>query len=279
MTRKIKIGDLVTRLSYGGDIVFRVVGIDEESGIVFLRGEHLRLMADAPLNDLEVCDDEAEIDKKSRWFRQNRFRQLIQKGYLRRKGLSGKMGEYGQIRGTVLHLDGDERYLKACLDKYNELKIIANGYHIPEEEQPVRVQKLLRKYRPDVLIITGHDGMKRSGGNDLSNYYNSRYFVESVSKARELESDKDSLIIFAGACQSYYEALIEAGANFASSPERINIHTLDPVKVAEVIVQTSIKKVVSINRVIKHSISGIQGIGGIESRGKMRLSLPKILKN
>lgn len=31
------------------------------------------------------------------------------------------------------------------------------------------------------------------------------------------------LVIFAGACQSYFEAIISAGANFASSPARILI--------------------------------------------------------
>ena len=36
----------------------------------------------------------------------------------------------------------------------------------------------------------------------------------------------------AGACQSHFEALLHAGANFASSPGRIMIHALDPVYVA-----------------------------------------------
>jgi spore coat assembly protein len=183
---------------------------------------------------------------------------------------------YGEMLGTILHLDGDEGYLAECLAKYDELKIVANGYYINEEEQPLRVKELLLKHRPDVLVITGHDGMKRDGGTEINNYYNSRYFIESVTKAREVAPDKDSLVIFAGACQSYYEALIEAGANFASSPKRINIHTFDPVRVAETIVQTSIKEVVSLTAVIEHSITKSEGVGGIESRGKMRRVLPKI---
>lgn len=165
--------------------------------------------------------------------------------------------------------------MRKCLSKYDELNIRANGYYIDEEEQPAKIQELILKHRPDVLVITGHDGMKKSGGEDLNDYYNSRYFVHSVIKARQIVYDKDSLVIFAGACQSFYDGLIEAGANFASSPKRINIHTLDPVKIVETVVQTSIKEVISIKGVIQHSISGIGGIGGIESRGKMRLSLPK----
>ncbi|MBP0977186.1 MAG: sporulation peptidase YabG, partial [Oscillospiraceae bacterium] len=38
--------------------------------------------------------------------------------------------------------------------------------------------------------------------------------------------------MIAGACQSNYEELIKAGATFASSPKRINIHALDPAILA-----------------------------------------------
>ena len=39
----------------------------------------------------------------------------------------------------------------------------------------------------------------------------------------KLESGKKKeLAIFAGACQSYYEAIMAAGANFASSPRKNN---------------------------------------------------------
>ena len=34
------------------------------------------------------------------------------------------------------------------------------------------------------------------------------------------------LIIVAGACQSHFEALLQAGANFASSPGSVLIHAL-----------------------------------------------------
>ena len=50
--------------------------------------------------------------------------------------------------------------------------------------------------------------------------------------ARQYESNRDSLIIVAGACQSHFEALLRAGANFASSPARILIHALDPLCIA-----------------------------------------------
>ena len=53
---------------------------------------------------------------------------------------------------------------------------------------------------------------------------NSRHFIKTIKEARRYdEENKKDLVIFAGACQSYFEALISADANFASSPARIFI--------------------------------------------------------
>lgn len=289
MGKKIKKGDLVIRPSYGGDTIFQVVQIFTELGVALLRGYDMRLMADAPLEDLELYMGDVqkirpiEDSKAGGRLRHKRVQHLIAADHQKRHArtqphLMKNNPQYGHLLGVVLHLDGDKRYLEQCLVKYNELNITAYGYYIDEEEQPNQIQELLRKHRPDVVVITGHDGMKRKNPQSLNGYHSSRFFVEAVQRAREIEVDKDSLVIFAGACQSFFEALIEAGANFASSPERINIHTFDPLKVAEVVVQTSVQKFVSLADVIENSITGIKGIGGIESRGKMRLTLPGISK-
>ncbi|HEY3425431.1 MAG TPA: sporulation peptidase YabG, partial [Negativicutes bacterium] len=57
---KIQVGDLVIRKSHGGDIVFKVTDIYEAAGRPHsvLKGMHLRLLADAPLEDLERIDAE-----------------------------------------------------------------------------------------------------------------------------------------------------------------------------------------------------------------------------
>ena len=75
---------------------------------------------------------------------------------------------------------------------------------------------LLKEYKPDILVLTGHDGMLKGMQNfrNLDNYRNSKYFVEAVKKAREYEPSYDNLVIFAGACQSHFEAIINGGANF-----------------------------------------------------------------
>lgn len=54
MAQKIRVGDLVIRPSHGGDIVFQVAGIDENLRTAALKGKSMRLMADAPLDDLII---------------------------------------------------------------------------------------------------------------------------------------------------------------------------------------------------------------------------------
>ena len=90
-----------------------------------------------------------------------------------------------------------------------------------------------------------------------------------------VEPNRDDLVIFAGACQSHFEAILAAGANFASSPIRIFIHAYDPVFIAEKVAFTPINRTVDVCDAITASVTGVQGVGGIETRGKFRLGLPK----
>ena len=76
------------------------------------------------------------------------------------------------------------------------------------------------------------------------------------------------LAIFAGACQSYYEAIMKAGANFASSPARILIDFIDPLIVAENIAIADRNNFVSIKNFENELRDGQKGISGIGSFGK-----------
>ena len=73
-----------------------------------------------------------------------------------------------------------------------------------------------------------------------------------------------------GACQSFYEGLISAGADFASSPGRILIDFIYPLIVAEKIATTENYKFVSSYEIIKEIKEGEKGISGIGARGKKR---------
>lgn len=60
-----------------------------------------------------------------------------------------------------MHIDGDKDYLKMCLDKYKEFNITVYGYYMEESEIKDKIIPLLEKHRPDLLVITGHDAMKK----------------------------------------------------------------------------------------------------------------------
>ena len=158
--------------------------------------------------------------------------------------------------------------------KYN-LDIV--GKHLAEKDQPTHIYRLLREYKPDILVITGHDSLSKDKNDytNVNNYKNSKYFIETVKEARRYNPDMDSLLIFAGACQSMYDGLLKAGANFASSPERVLIHALDPVLVAEKLANTTVNVILNPLDVINSTITKEKGIGGFQTRGVLRRGYPR----
>ena len=144
---------------------------------------------------------------------------------------------------------------------------------IPEYKQPEQVYRLLKMYNPDILVITGHDSMLKKGREyyNLYNYKNSKYFIQTVKEARRYDKENNkNLVIFAGACESYFEALIAAGANFASSPARILIDFQDPLKVALKVAITEEKKYLTIDDIYKELRDGKAGVNGIGAHGKKK---------
>lgn len=171
-----------------------------------------------------------------------------------------------------MHLDGDSNYAQKSLEYYKKLGLNAIVKNIPENQQSVYVFNLLRKYKPDILIITGHDGMikRERDFNDIYNYRNSRHFMKTIKMARLWGETQKELVIFAGACQSYYEALISAGANFASSPGRVFIDFIDPLVVARVVATTDNSKYVTIDDMISEIKEGKKAINGERTQGKRK---------
>ncbi|CEI74239.1 MULTISPECIES: sporulation peptidase YabG [Romboutsia] len=282
----MNIGDIVVRKSYGKDIVFKIIAfsIDEKNEkVAILKGVAFRILADAPIDDLEAVRlpniRDVLLDKNV----ESLISQSMRKAKEREKKMNRAVPKlqmntnvYG-MPGKVLQIDGDKEYLKLCLDVYTELGIPAVGIAIPEPNQYKEVRALLEKHNPDILVITGHDALTSKKGNttDLSNYKNSMNFIKTVKQARKWQPNLDNLVIFAGACQSNYEQLIKAGANYASSPGRIMIHALDPVFVVEKIACSRIDTIVPIEEVIEQTVTGMKGIGGSETRGKFRWAMPK----
>ena len=115
---------------------------------------------------------------------------------------------------------------------------------------------------------------KRNDIYNIDNYKNSSYYVQGVLEARRYEHNLDNLVIFAGACQSYYEAIVSAGANFASAPKRVLIDMMDPLIVAETIAYTPVDKYIPLANILSNTREGINGIGGLQTRGQLRTGMP-----
>ena len=104
---------------------------------------------------------------------------------------------------------------------------------------------------------------------DIYNYRNSRHFIQTVKEARRYDAKHEkNLVIFAGACQSYFEALMEAGANFASSPARILIDFLDPLIVAKSVAITDKNRYITIDDFVEELRDGKRGVNGLGAMGK-----------
>lgn len=250
----IKNGDIVSRKSHNNDILFHVEDVNFEKNIVKLKGVVVRIEADSSIDDLVMADETRINDAES----------VVER--IINLNIKSKSNKYGKI----LHLDGDKSYSKKTEQYYKNRGLNYIVKHITESRQPLEVEKLIKIVRPDILVITGHDGMIKKGRNytDINNYRNSKHFVNCVRAARRINPDKNQLIIFAGACQSFYEALIYAGANFASSPGRILIDFLDPLIVAEEISTTDKNKLVFMSDLEGKIRNGRRAVGGIGAKGK-----------
>lgn len=283
----IQINDIVGRLSYKCDVLFRVIDIRDNNGRreAVLYGEDIRLIADAPFQDLMIINDnersvrqrsnEALQEQSYRLLTQDLELQQQKSGYQSSNGYRYS-GEYFQIPGRVLHVDGDASYLRKCLDLYQKFGIPVNGVYCNEKEMPQRIGSLLDHYRPDILVVTGHDAYSKSKGpmSDINAYRHSQDFVQTVREARKKVSHLDQLVIFAGACQSHFESIIQAGANYASSPSRVNIHALDPVYIVGKVSFTAYMENLHVWDVLRNTLTGEKGLGGIETKGVLRTGLP-----
>lgn len=259
-----QIGDVVTRKSYGNDLYFKISAIENKDGnkIFILKGILYRIEADSSEEDL-TWQHPKQVSSE---LKENLASAEMSTSPAVNSGLYEKI--IGSS-GTILHIDSSTYYLEISSKFYSRsnLKVYCNA--IPENQQPDQIKPLLESTSADILIITGHDGIGRNATdlNSIDSYRNSRYFIQSVIEARKFEADKDKLCIFAGGCQSFYDGIINAGANFASSPGKVLIHALDPAKVGERVAMTDSRYTVTPEKIAEITVSGSNGIGGIAAKG------------
>lgn len=255
---QLKRGDLVTRKSYNHDTIFKITNIKND--IYYLKGTEVRLYADALAEDLVKYIDNTPIKEE----------EVDQQLPLDRN-------DFFYIPAKILHIDGDQDYLEKCLRYYKKKGVYAIGKRIAEDHIFENITVLLKECKPDIVIITGHDAFYRKKGDikDLNNYRNTANFIKAVKVARLYEKSHEKLVIIAGACQSNYEELIKAGANFASSPKRINIHALDPAIIASTIALTERSKEINLIELLDKTKYGHNGMGGIKCNGLMYVGYPR----
>ncbi|MDA3733293.1 sporulation peptidase YabG [Niameybacter massiliensis] len=271
----IAVGDYVVRISYNRDVLFKVLEIRPD-GIVKLKGISYRIIADAPIEDLELAGGMRFTNKENDLM--EKIQQTVKNLVLEKQLTKDKNKPILQKTGKVLHIDGDTFYLSLCMKYYDILGVNAVGENVLEFEQPKKISSLLQKHNPDILVLTGHDSLNKKYKNlfDINEYKNSKYFVEAIKEARKVPQGNKQLIIFAGACQSFFEALLEAGADYAASPERVLIHALDPVFIVERIAYCPFNEVLSIEEAIKNTVTKFKGVGGYEILGVARKGGPVV---
>lgn len=256
------IGDLVTRNSYNNDTLFKITNIEKDK--VYLKGVDVRLYADSEISDLKKHNDKLINNDEE-------YERTIN------NSINLDRSSYFYIPGKVLHIDGDEDYLNRCIKFYNKMNIKSYGLLLKESDISSKIVKYLNDLKPDIVVITGHDFYykNRNDISDLNNYKNSKNFVEAIKKAREYEHSQEKLIIVAGACQSNYEELIKAGANFASSPKRVNIHALDPAVIATSVALSPKNEIFDLIDIISRTKNKEEGYGGIITNGVMYTGYPR----
>lgn len=144
-----KKGDIVSRTSYGNDVLFaieRILDISNNtlSKIAILKGVTIRIKADAPLYDLQIAtkkEIKSNINNLETRI-ENRINDFINS---ERKSIS-----YGKI----LHLDGDKKYSDKSIKYYKKLGLNAVVKNVRESKQPLVLGKLLQTYKPDIVVIT-----------------------------------------------------------------------------------------------------------------------------
>lgn len=252
-----QIGDLVTRKSYNSDIIFKIIEINNDNYI--LKGLTIRLFADSPKDDLKIY---SEIDENDDFIPDiDNYRNLDR-------------DEYFYLPGRILHIDGDKDYLDRCMKFYKKNRLKAFGIYSDENNLNNIILENLKKYNPDILVITGHDAHYRKKRDD-NDYKNTSKFIEAVKIARKYENSHEKLFVIAGACQSNYEELIKAGANFASSPKRVNIHALDPAIVASCLAFSDKNNNIDLIKILNKTKYGTDGMGGIITKGTMYIGYPR----
>jgi len=100
--REIKKGDIVSRNSYGNDIIFsikRIIKLANKQEIAILKGIDVRVEADAPIEDLKI------LSKEEQRLREKELEERIIKKIERERNQKESRRKEVVYTGRILHLD------------------------------------------------------------------------------------------------------------------------------------------------------------------------------
>lgn len=202
---RIRKGDIVARKSYDKDILFivdKILKSNNKERFAILKGLVIRVEADSLIEDLEIID--RKVINKAIEEVDNRLDEMAEK-YLQQFKRTNK-DDTTIYTGKILHLDGDRKYSEKSAKYYKKLGLNAIVKNISERNQAQMVIPLLNRYNPDILVVTGHDAILKSGKNynNLYNYRNSGYFINTVKEARSWGENSNKLAIFARSMPEFF---------------------------------------------------------------------------
>lgn len=155
---KIKKGDIVGRISYGKDILFKVENIVKRSDgkkVAILKGLIIRIVADADVEDL-VLVEKKQIQNNMRSLEsklEDKIKRCARRrSYIEHRRFLGRNEK--EQNGKILHLDGDKRYTDKSIRYYKKFGLDAVVRYVAENRQEYVVMDLLSRYTPDILVIT-----------------------------------------------------------------------------------------------------------------------------
>ena len=119
-----------------------------------LNGVNYRIEADAPLEDLEKIErKQIETEKRGLDTKlKKRINVVAKEIFTKERNLNKKI-----TNAIILHLDGDRKYSQKSDKYYKQLGLNAIVKNVPENRQPQVIGNLIKKYNPDIVVITGHD--------------------------------------------------------------------------------------------------------------------------
>lgn len=149
--QEVKKGNIVSRNSYGNDIIFsvnKIIKLNNNKKIALLKGIEVRIEADAPIEDLKILSKEEQKKREEKLEKRiiSKIEKEITKNANRRKEVVHT--------GKILHLDGDKKYSEKSIMYYKKMNLNAIVKNIAENKQPRIVYRLLQVYNPDILVIT-----------------------------------------------------------------------------------------------------------------------------